>query len=52
MAVRVSVRLPFGVVTHAWLHQHCRDLWAEARRKEAIETLAVMGIVGIVEPAP
>jgi hypothetical protein len=30
---------------HAWLHQHCRDRWGEARHKAAIETLAIMGIV-------
>jgi len=38
--------LPFGVGNrHAWLHQHCRDRWAEARHKAAIETLTIMGIV-------
>ena len=26
-------------------HQLCRDPWAEVRRKAAIETLAIMGIV-------
>ena len=38
--------LPFGVGDrHAWLHQHCRAAWREARRKAAIEALAIMGIV-------
>ena len=38
--------LPFGVGNrHAWLDQHCREPWAEARRKSAIEALAIMGIV-------
>ena len=38
--------LPFGVgERHAWLHQHCRDPWAESRRKAAVEVLAIMGIV-------
>jgi hypothetical protein len=38
--------LPIGVgARHAWLHQHCRDPWAEARRKAAIETLAATGIL-------
>jgi hypothetical protein len=41
---RDSVLLPFGVSTHGWLHQSCRDPWAEARRKAAVETLAGMGI--------
>jgi hypothetical protein len=38
--------LPIGVgARHAWLHQHCRDPCAEARRKAAIETLAATGIL-------
>ena len=37
--------LPFGVGNrHAWLDQRCRDPWAEARRAEAVATLAGMGI--------
>ena len=37
--------LPFGVGDrHTWLHQRCRDRWAEARRAEAVATLAGMGI--------
>ena len=42
--------LPIGVgARHAWLHDDCWAPWREARRKAAIETLAIMGIV---EPAP
>jgi hypothetical protein len=42
--------LPFGVGDrHAWLHQRCRDRWAEARRTAAVERLAAMGIA---EPPP
>ena len=42
--------LPFGVGDrHAWLHQRCRDRWAERRRVEAVATLAGMGIA---EPPP
>jgi hypothetical protein len=37
--------LPFGVGDrHAWLHQRCRDRWADRRRAEAVATLAGMGI--------
>jgi hypothetical protein len=37
--------LPFGVGDrHAWLHQRCRDPWAEVRRKAAVEALARLGI--------
>ena len=39
--------LPFGVGDrHAWLHERCRDPWAEARRKDAVEALAAMGMRG------
>jgi hypothetical protein len=39
--------LPFGVGDrHAWLHRPCRDPWAAARRKAAIETWAALGIGG------
>jgi hypothetical protein len=41
--------MPFGVgERHAWLHQRCRDQWAEARRKAAVEALAAIGIRGPV----
>jgi hypothetical protein len=41
--------LPIGVgERHAWLHQRCRDRWAESRRKAAVEALAA---IGIREPA-
>jgi hypothetical protein len=37
--------LPFGVGDrHTWLHQRCRDRWADRRRAEAVATLAGMGI--------
>jgi hypothetical protein len=37
--------LPFGVGNqHSWLHQRCRDRWADRRRAEAVATLAGMGI--------
>ena len=42
--------LPFGIADrHAWLHQRCRDRWADRRRAEAVATLAGMGIA---EPPP
>ena len=41
-----GVLLPIGLgARHAWLHQSCRDPWAEARRKAAVETLAGIGIL-------
>jgi hypothetical protein len=47
---RGDVLLPMGVgARHAWLHSGCRDPWAEARRRAAVEALAAMGIG---EPAP
>jgi hypothetical protein len=37
--------VPYGVgKRHAWLDPRCRDPWAEARRKAAVEALAAMGI--------
>lgn len=37
--------LPYGSGSrHAWLHQRCRDPWAAARRKAAVEALAALGI--------
>jgi hypothetical protein len=37
--------LPIGAgERHAWLHQCCRDRWAEAHRKAAVETLRNIGI--------
>jgi hypothetical protein len=44
---------PFGVGDrHAWLHQHCRDPWAEGRRKAAVEALAAMGMLDPACGAP
>jgi hypothetical protein len=44
-----AAALPFGVgERHVWLHRHCRDRWAEARRSAAVDTL---GIIGITEPS-
>ena len=42
--------LPFGGGDrHSWLHQSCRDPWAEARRADAVAALSQMGITQPLE---
>jgi hypothetical protein len=43
---QLEILAPIGVSEHpACLHQHCRDPWAEARRRAAVEALAAMGML-------
>jgi hypothetical protein len=43
--------LPFGVGNHhSWLHQRCRDRWADRRRVEAVASFARMGITETPPP--
>ena len=47
-----AILLPIGAgPRHAWLHQRCRDPWAEERRRAAVAELSGMGIAAPAKAA-
>jgi hypothetical protein len=47
-----AILLPIGAgARHAWLHQLCRDPWADERRPAAVAELAAMGIAAPAKAA-